>query len=205
MPYLPAVLVLMLIYMASLIGFTTPHQQQWFLYYTPYIVVLNAVLLVLYHRPFKAPFFAFLGISLVLSAGLEWVAVHHTALYGSYAFGASLGPQVQGVPLAMPLYAWVLAYSASALSDRLPVGTAVKVAIGTLLVAGLAVLVHQVAPLLDFWSAVPTMRYGLVWGALGLALQLIWQRGNIANENNIASFVYGGLLIFFFGVWLFLN
>lgn len=206
MPYLPAVIVLMLIYMASLIGFTTPHQQQWFLYYTPYIVLLNALLLILYHRPFKRPFFAFLGLSLGLSTLLEVLAVQSTALYGNYAFGGSLGPQVQGVAWVMPWYAWVLAYSAGVLSDRLPVaGSVAKVAVGVLLMTGLAVLVHQVAPLLDFWSAVPIGRYALVWGILGVVLQSAWQRWAVVQQNAIAGFVYGGLLIFFTGVLMFLS
>lgn len=206
MPYLPAVLLLMLIYMASMIGFTTPHQQGWFLYYTPHMVVLNALLLVLYHRPYRWSFFAFLGLSCLWGTAVEVLALRTGAVYGAYAFGDSLGPLVFGMPWVMPLYWWVLAYSSASLSSQLlSARTAAKVILGTLLMAGLALLIQQVAAPLDFWKAESGWYYGLTWGCSGLVLQLAWHRWKVADSNRIAGFVYGGLLIFFLGVWLFLN
>ena len=206
MPYLPAVILLMLIYMASMIGLTTPHQQSWFLYYTPYIILLNVLLLVLYHRPFQRAFFLFLHLGLLVGAGIEGLAVATQSLYGPYVFGPSLGPTWQGVPWVMPLYWWVLAYSSGVLADRLKQSPMVlKVGLGAVLMAGLAVLIQQVAAPLDFWKVASSWRYGLGWLLGGLVLQWAWQRWKVAQSNAVAVYVYGGLLIFFAGIWLFLK
>ena len=89
----PAVILLMIVYMASLIGFTTPHQQAWYLYYTPYFILLNVVMLFLYQRPKDKAMALFSGGTFLVAITVEAIAVNTHTLYGIYSFGESLGPK----------------------------------------------------------------------------------------------------------------
>lgn len=206
MPYVPAVVLLMLIYMASLVGVTMEHQRDWFLFYTPHIIVFNALLLALYHRPYRWPMGAFLVGSLVVGAVVEGASVYTGMPYGDYAYGNRLGPMVAGVPLILPLYWWILAYSSGRLAGGLGAqNDFLKILLGATLMAGLAVLIQSVAAPLGFWYAEATWRYGLSWWLAGVVLQMLWRRWSVADSNAIAGYVYGGLLIFFAGIVLFLK
>lgn len=204
----PAVLVLMLIYMASLIGFTTPHQQAWYLYYTPYFLLLNLVMLLVYQRVWNRHLVFFGGIVLITAALVEGIAVKTNALYGNYFFGASLGYQIAAVPIIIPIYWLVIITSTAILAAKIaPKSSVGRVLLGTGLTLGLILLIQQVASRLDFWHLAPTQiwQYALVQGIVALVLHFLFIHWKVSSNNRIAGYVYGGLLIFFIGVVSFLS
>ncbi len=204
----PAVIVLMLVYMASLIGFTTPHQQAWYLYYTPYFLLLNLIILLVYQRKWHRYLGFFGGVVLITAALIEGIAVETNALYGPYSFGASLGYQLSGVPLIMPVYWLIIVGSTAILAAKLLPKSAIgRVLIGTGLSLGLTILVQQVASRLDFWYLEPTQlwQYALVQGIVIGLLQALFIFWKVSSSNKMAGYIYGGLLIFFVGVVSFLS
>lgn len=208
MSYVPAVVLLMIIYMTSLVGFTTAHQQAWYLYYTPYFILLNAVLLLLYQKEWSKPTFYFGASALFLGFAVEVIAVQTASLYGSYSFGETLGFKALGVPLVLPIYWLVNALSTACLVHKLPLKNPwILSAFGALLMVLLTGFIHQVAPKLNFWSiSSPNglLRLSLVWFLFGFALQYLFIRLKVSAKNPMAVYVYGGLLIFFVGVFSFL-
>ncbi|MGH1335367.1 MAG: hypothetical protein ACRBFS_04505 [Aureispira sp.] len=203
----PAVLLLMIVYMASMIGFTTPHQQAWYLYYTPYFLLLNALIFLVYQRQWNKSLVFFLGSTLVLGGLVEGLGVH-TALYGDYAFGASLGVKMGAVPLIMPIYWLIIVSSTAILAAKVwPKNTVGRLFTGVALSLSLTVLIQQVATRLDFWYLEGRLlwQYIVVQGLIIALLHYLFIRWRVASENNIAGYVYGGLLIFFIGVVSFLK
>lgn len=204
----PAVILLMIVYMASLIGFTTPHQQAWYLYYTPYFILLNVVMLFLYQRPKDKAMALFSGGTFLVAITVEAIAVNTHTLYGIYSFGESLGPKIASVPWALP-FLWLLILGSTAViaAQLLPQKPAARVALGTVLSLGMFTLIAWVAPRLDFWflEAGALWRYALVLGLVAALLQYLFVRGRVASDNRVAGYLYGGLLLFFVGVVSFLR
>lgn len=208
MSYVPAVILLMIIYMTSLVGFTTAHQQAWYLYYTPYFILLNAILLLLYQKEWSKSTLYFGASAILAGFFVEVLAVQTASLYGTYIFGTTLGFTVLGVPLVMPIYWFINALSTACLVSKLPVKSPwILSALGALLMVLLTGIIHQVAPKLNFWSiSSPNglIRLSLISFLLGFALQYLFIRLKISTKNPMAVYVYGGLLIFFVGVLSFL-
>jgi putative membrane protein len=198
----------MVIYMASLVGFTTPHQQTWYLYYTPYFILLNVILLLIYQKEWNKSNLYFGASAIVLGFVVEVLAVQTASLYGSYNFGKTLGFRVLGVPLIMPIYWFLSALSTACLVNKLPLKNPwVLSTFGALLMVFLTGIIHQVASALDFWSISSSnslIRLSLVWFLVGFALQYLFIRLKASAKNPMAIYVYGGLLIFFVGVFSFL-
>jgi putative membrane protein len=194
--------------MTSLVGFTTAHQQAWYLYYTPYFILLNAILLLLYQKEWSKSTLYFGASAILLGFSVEVLAVQTASLYGSYSFGETLGFRLAGVPLVLPIYWLVNALSTACLVNKLPLKNSwILSALGALLMVLLTGTIHQVAPKLDFWSiSSPNgfIRLSLVWFLLGFALQYLFIRLKVSEKNPMAVYVYGGLLVFFVGVLSFL-
>ncbi|BDS10343.1 carotenoid biosynthesis protein [Aureispira anguillae] len=208
MSYIPAVILLMIIYMASLVGFITPHQQAWYLFYTPFFILLNAILLGIYHKNWNKTTLQYILWSATIGFLVELLAVQTGFTYGDYQFGDTLGFSLLGVPLIMAVYWLVLAYSTACLSAKLPVNnSALKIGTGALLMAGLTGLIQQVATPLDFWSLQGNGSFfrliGIVF-LVGLGLQYLFIRLKVNSKNPIALYVYGGLALFFTGLISFL-
>jgi len=113
-----------------------------------------------------------------------------------------------GVPIIMGIYWFTLSYSAACLATKLPIKNFfVQIIIGAALMVGLAGLIQQVAAPLDFWYLNPDsfIQYCLILFVLGLVLQALFQKLNVDNKNPIAIYVYGGLVIFFTGLVMFLS
>lgn len=204
----PAVIVLMIVYMASLIGFTTPHQQAWYLYYTPYFLLLNLVMLLLYQRQWNRYAGFFGGIVLITAALVEGIAVYSNTLSGNYSFQTSLGYQIAGVPLIIPIYWLIIIGSTAILAAKVvPKSSVGRVLIGTSLTLILTITIQQVANNLNFWFLAPEQlwQYILVQGIVATLLHLLFVHWKVSSNNRIAGYVYGGLLIFFIGVISFLS
>jgi putative membrane protein len=194
--------------MTSLVGFTTAHQQAWYLYYTPYFILLNAILLLIYQKEWSKSTLYFGASAMLLGFVVEVIAVQTASIYGSYNFGGTLGIKLLGVPLVMPIYWLVNALSSACLVNKLPLKSPwVLSALGALLMILLTGIIHQVAPRLDFWSiSSPNgfLRLSLIGFLFGFALQYLFIRLKISAKNPMAIYVYGGLLTFFVGVFSFL-
>ena len=208
MSYTPAVILLMVIYMTSLVGFTTAHQQAWYLYYTPYFILLNAILLLFYQKERSKSTLYFSVSTILLGFTVEVIALQTGSLYGPYTFGETLGVAVLGVPLVMPVYWLVNALSTACLVNKLPLKKPWLLStLGALLMILLTGVIHLLAPQLGFWSIASAnglIRLSLVGFLTGFALQYLFIRLKLSPKNPMAVYVYGGLLIFFLGVFSFL-
>lgn len=204
----PAVILLMIVYMASLIGFTTPHQQAWYLYYTPYFLLLNGLILLLYQRDWNQQLGFFLASTMLLGSLVEGLGVHTGWLYGNYSFGETLGWKIAEVPAVLPVYWLVVVGSTAILAAKLlPNNSWGRILLSTALALGLTVLLQQVAAPLDFWflESGKLVQYILVQSLAVALLQYLFVAWKVSSKNAIAGYVYGGLLIFWVGVVSFLQ
>ena len=208
MKSLPAVIVLMLIYMTSLVGLTTPAQQSWYLTYTAFFLWMHAIFLLLYHQNWDKTAVLFCAALIVDSFIVESVLLHTQCLLTDYSFGSILGTSIMDVPITIGLYWFTLIYSTACLAGKLPVKNVLaRTGIGTILMLGLLLLIHPIAQQLGFWehgSENMILYYGL-WTILCFAAHYFFHLKQMDSQNRIAVYVYGGLAIFFSGLLMFLN
>ena len=112
----------------------------------------------------------------VLCGALGWVAefvgVHYGVVFGEYAYGDVLGPELAGIPLVMGVN-WVLVTYAigAGLNAAVPGWSAVaKTALAALGLVALDVLIEPVAIRLGFWAwaaGEPPLHNYLGWLAVG--------------------------------------
>lgn len=209
MTYVPAVIVLMIIYMTSLVGLTSPNQHEWYLFFSPHFIALNALFLVLYHKNWNKEAIAYILGAAIFGLGFEYLAQSTNAIYGPYSFGDILEPSIGNTPLVMGLYWLILTYSSASIATKFPVKNKYALsALGTALMLFLALLIQTPGYNLTFWyyaeDSIPVIRYALVLSVVGFIWQYLFQHFKVDGSNKMSIYVYGGFVIFFVGLWMFL-
>lgn len=139
----------------------------------------------------------------------EIVGVHTSLLFGSYAYGNTLGPKLASVPLLLILN-WSLLTAIAAdisgeIGDKRRYNPVVKSAVGTFLLVALDVLLEPFAMRYDLWSwqdnEVPLTNY-VGWAAVSFALQLMLHVTERRPRSAVSKWLYSMLLAFFAVAWL---
>jgi uncharacterized membrane protein len=167
---------------------------------TPLNLLLTIGLIFAFHQTWNKSFFLFAGMVLLTGFLAEVIGIHTGLLFGNYRYGQALGPKLWDVP---PLIAgnWLLlVYVTGVLAQALPAPWWGKALLAAVLMVLLDGLIEPVAAVLDFWTwqgyRIPASNY---WGwlAVGLLLQLYFQRSRLAAANPLVPVVYGLQALFF--------
>ncbi len=205
MNYRFAVIILLVVYMAALIGYTTPTQQSWYFDATPYFVLFNALLLLLYNSRKDKNFALFTTASLasiwgilLLSVQMGWVDY----TYNSDTLGEWDGG---GLPFAAPALWYCITYSSVLMVNKLPAGNILKIVFSTLVSIALFAIIHQSAQSLDMWRVQAPAGINFIAPALmALTTAILFYVFKLGDtQNKIAVYIYGGLFVFFVGMVMF--
>jgi len=202
MNYVIAVITLLVVYMTALIGFTTPSQQGWYLYYLPHFLFFNAFLLAAYADRKSANLAIYSIGSMVIGFFGEVVAVQQDWV----SYGSNLGYQVASTPLIMGVFWFIVTYSSACIVNKLPAKRPLKILVTTIISIVLFSLLHQAAPTLGFWSQNSQAVLNFIAPTLiSLVLAFAFFRMRVTSKNKIAVYVYGGLFVFAIGLIMFLK
>ncbi|RZK60853.1 MAG: carotenoid biosynthesis protein, partial [Hymenobacter sp.] len=151
-------------------------------------------------------FWLFLIQVYLLGFAAEFVGVQTGRVFGTYTYGATLGPKWADVPWLIGLNWAVLAYLGGMLAAYLPAAWWVRVLAGAALMVGFDLCVEPVAARLDFWQwaghVIPSKNFR-DWFLLALLTQLLFVRAGFVKHNRLVPLVYLVQLLFFFGLgWL---
>lgn len=209
MPYVPVVLILMLIYVTSLLGLTIPQQREWYLYYTTFFIGMHAFILLIYHKEWNKSSLIFVGTVLLFGFLIELLA-SQVGLYGTaYNYETTLTDSFFGPTLIMAVLWLVIIYSSSSLVAKLRELSSLNLPTAAifngLLSLALAALFQELAKPLDLWTLDSTMIYYIIWFLAGGGFQVLFQRLNLDHQNKISFYIYGGLVLFLIGVIFFLG
>lgn len=120
---------------------------------------------------------------LVFTAGFlaEWIGVHTGLLFGSYAYGGTLGWKLDDIPVTMGCN-WVTVVGGavgivSYLPGKKPVSIIPKAVLAGAIATGLDWVMEPIAMKLDYWqwagNVIPVFNYAC-WFALASVLAAIW-------------------------------
>ena len=195
--------VLVVIYMVGIIGFSQPGWRDVLLPTSGVVLYLSTIIMALASKN-KSKFLAFIAIAFIIGFGTEAIGVNTGYLFGNYHYGSNLGPKLLNVSIVIGLLWGVLALGAASLIDRIVIFNKAKVFFGAVLMLGVDIIMEPVAIANHFWTwnggEIPLYNY-LCWFVIAMLLQLILLKLKL-NETNK---VYDTLLILIIVYFGFLN
>lgn len=193
--------LILLFHITGFVGLAFSQDKAFYLHYTPLTLLLTAGLLLAFQPERNWAFWLFAGQTFLLGFTAEFVGVHTGAIFGSYNYGATLGPKYVDVPWLIGLNWVVVAYCAGILTSYLPLPVLFRVLVGAALMVGFDLCLEPMASRYDFWhwtgNVIP-LRNFRDWFLLSLVLQLLFQRSSFIKRNPLVPLVYLVQLLFFF-------
>jgi putative membrane protein len=177
-----------------------PQTRELFKAMVPLNLLLNVVVLLIYHGKLDLRF-AWKAL-VIYSAGfiVEIVGVNTGLVFGSYAYGATLGPQLFHTPLIIGMNWLMLVYASLVITSRFIEQRYFRVLVAAVLMVVYDFALEPAAIDLDMWDwggAVPMQNY-ITW--LVISLVLVWfadRSGFVNRENKIAAPLFFVQLGFF--------
>ena len=202
------VLFLVIFYAVGFAGLSVPATHLFFVYLTPFALILSSFIVGLFHSKFSAKtLFVFIFIY-IASFIVELIGVNTGSIFGNYSYGHGLGIKLFNTPLIIGLNWLLLVYVSNSVIELSNWPMMLKIVGAAFLLLGYDVLLEQVAPQLAMWtfseSAVPVQNY-LAWFLLALLFSLVINLMKINTKNRIAPVVFGIQALFFAALLLTLN
>jgi uncharacterized membrane protein len=193
--------LVLLFHITGFLGLAFSQDKSFFLKYTPLTLLLTAGLLGAFQPERNWGFWLFVIQTFMLGFIAEFVGVHTGWLFGSYTYGATLGPKYEEIPWLIGLNWVIVTYCAGMLTSYIPLPWLFRVLVGAALMVGFDLCLEPVASRYDFWhwtgNVIP-LRNFRDWFLLSLVMQLIFQRSFFPKRNPLVPLVYLVQLLFFF-------
>ena len=197
--------LVLLFHITGFVGLAFSRDPAFYLRFTPLTLLLTAGLLAAFQPGRGWLFWLFAMQVFLLGFAAEFVGVQTGKVFGTYSYGAALGPKWVDVPWLIGLNWVVLTYLAGMLAAYLPVPWWGRVLVGALLMVGFDLCLEPVAGHLDFWQwaghVIPLKNFR-DWFLLSLVAQLLFARSGFVKRNPLVPLVYAVQLLFFFGLGL---
>ena len=206
---LPAVKVLVvLFYVVGLTGLLVPSSRPFFLSPFPYFLLLNAVVLGIYHSGTFHPVTLVIFLLIFLSGFLiEAAGVNTGLVFGDYYYGNSLGFKIFDTPLVIGLNWLMLMYLLSGVVERTRLPNLFQVVIIAFLMLIYDLVLEQVAPKTDMWhwtiGHAPVQNY-VAWFVISILFSGTLKMGGIRVSNPLSMLVISCQFLFFLILLLFL-
>jgi putative membrane protein len=193
--------LVLLFHITGFVGLAFAQDKAFYLKYTPLTLLLTAGLLGLFQPERHWGFWLFVAQAFMLGFVAEFIGVNTGWLFGSYTYGATLGPKYVEVPWLIGLNWVVVTYCAGILTSYLPLPGLLRVLVGAALMVGFDLCLEPVAGRYDFWhwtgNIIP-LRNFRDWFLLSALLQLLFLRADFPKRNPLVPLVYLVQLLFFF-------
>lgn len=166
---------------------------------SPYTLLLSFLILMTSYR-WKSPLVWVTAIVFLLGFAAEWIGVHKGWLFGSYYYGANLGPKISGVPLIIGVNWAMLTVVTGAVAAVFIKRPWVIVLVAALLMTGLDYFMEPVAVENGYWfwkgGKIPYYNY-ICWFLVALLAQGINVGISKVKANNTTWVLFFALIVFF--------
>lgn len=199
--------LVLLFHLTGFVGLAFSHDPAFYLKFTPLTLLLTAGLLAAFQPQRNWNFWLFGMLVFLTGFVAEFLGVQTGKIFGTYAYGHTLGPKWADVPWLIGLNWVVLTYLAGMLAAYLPVPSWVRILVGAALMVGFDLCLEPVANRLDFWqwagNVIPLKNFR-DWFLLALVTQMLFVSVDFVKRNPLVPLVYLVQLLFFFGLSLLL-
>ena len=195
-----ATLFLVVTHAAGVIGLLAPSSRPLFQWATPFHLLLSVVLLLYFHRDWRASFWIFVIAVMMLGYWVEVLGVHTSLIFGDYAYDTTLGVKVLEVPLMIAVNWLLLTYVCGSVCNHLLTRTIYKIVLAAILMVGLDYFIEPVAIAYDFWhwtAVTPPLHNYIGWFLVALLAQSLFFGLSFGKSNPLATAVLVIQLLFF--------
>ena len=195
--------ILILAYIAGLIGLQIPAVAPLFRQLTALNLLATLAALLWYHTDWRPSFTFYIALAVLVGYFVELLGVRTGYVFGGpYAYGEGLGPRLFGIPPIIGANWLLLTYCFGSFFDRFDLPIYMKTAIAATAMTLLDVLVEPVAIRLDFWTwfdrPIPIQNY-LGWWLVATVLLSIWYGLPFRKDNRLAVLIISLQVFFFVG------
>lgn len=158
--------------------------------------------LVLYFSRFSKKDLFLLYSFLLFFVGIlvEIIGTKTGLLFGSYAYGDTLGAKLFGVPIIIGVNWATMVICSSTIVHKVQLKIGYKVLLAAILMTGMDFLIEPVAVKLDFWQwkdgIIPFYNY-LCWFVISIPMLYFYMKWELVENNKVPKAVYLLLLLFF--------
>ena len=198
------ILFLLIFYTVGTVGILLPEYSEFMLRFSALNLLVSMIILILSRKKNVRPFWLMLAICFVVGIVVELIGTKTGLLFGDYAYGATLGPKVFGVPWIIGVNWGILVVCTASAVNRIKAHLIVKALFAALIMTSIDILIEPVAIESDFWTwksgEIPIYNY-ICWFAIAFPLQWINFKAKAVESNKVAN----GLLIIMTLFFLILN
>lgn len=191
--------IIVVFHLVGIVGMLSPFQE-YFRLLTPVNLLMSALILWVNHRDRTNQLIWFSIFIFSFGYIVELAGVQYGIIFGNYAYGATLGPKLVGVPIIIGLNWLIIMYCIATLTDGLKIPALIKIIAGAMLAVAVDWLIEPVAMHFDFWTwkdgSVPFQNY-VAWFFASLIMQGAYHLLNVKAENKLALPLYFTQLFFF--------
>lgn len=191
-------------HIVGLVGFSLPHLHDFFISFVPFHLLLMAVILLINQKEYKKEFW--LGLGFVYLAGylVEVVGVSSGAIFGTYAYGNTLGFKLAQVPLLIGVNWVILVFCVGAvLKKYFKHLRNLKSLVGAAVLVFIDFLIEPIAVRFDYWSwadsAIPLQNY-VAWFFVCFILLRVYYELEFRKSNPVALTLLISQVLFFVGL-----
>lgn len=192
-----AIIVLAAVWLAGLINSET---RELFKALTPFILILNATILLWFHKRYSMAFWIFAIGTYVVSFMAALIGVKTGFPFGEFSYGPNMGVKIIHTPVLIGVYWFMLIYSVGIITAKFPAIKLMKALTGALLLLLIDFALEPVAMTLDLWQwqagEVPTQNY-VAWFGLSFLLLVFFHLSRFRKDNHIAVVLYVTFLLFY--------
>jgi putative membrane protein len=193
--------LVIIFHLVGIIGLSIAETKPLFLMLVPYHLLLMMGILSFTHDRFDIRFALFFLLIFTAGFAVEWAGVHTGQLFGSYAYGPTLGFGVDDIPPIMGVNWFLLVYSVGVTIQYSGIKhPALRVLLGALLLVLLDVVIEPAAIKFNYWhwanGVVPVNNY-ICWFVLGAVLLLVFELFRFKKQSIVGVVLLISQFIFF--------
>lgn len=196
--------LLLAMHVAGIVGLSIDSTRALFQSLTPINLFLTAAIVLHFEKEKNGNYIIFILATLLIGFFVEVAGVHTGVIFGNYSYGATLGPKLWDVPLAIGLNWVIMIYTTGLFAREVTQNKLHTIIVGALLMTVIDMLIEPVAIKLDFWSwestSIPLRNY-LGWFLTSLGLHGLFYFLMPKANNSLAI----RLLYVLIGFFLVLN
>jgi putative membrane protein len=197
----PPVRLVIIFHLVGIIGLSIAETKPLFLMLVPYHLLLMMGILFFTHDRFGQMFALFFLLIFTAGFAVEWAGVHTGQLFGTYAYGPTLGFGVDGIPLIMGVNWFLLVYCVGVTLQYSGIKQlALRVVLGASLLVLLDFVIEPAAIKFNYWhwagGVAPVNNY-ICWFVLGAILVWIFELFKFKKQSIVGVVLLISQFIFF--------
>lgn len=183
-------LFLYLFYAVGVVGILNEHSQNLFIDLTKYALILNFLLLLIFHEnPLNRKSVFVFSAVFIGTYMIEVAGVNTGIVFGQYRYGESLGLKLLNTPLLIGINWLMLSYSFYVVIHQLKLKIWYRLIIAATGMLVYDLILEQLASKLDMWhwqdNTIPLKNY-IAWFIIALAIQFFFKATKVESKNRLA-------------------